>query len=161
MSYFKEMAQYNVWANTKFISWVESLSEANLYHDLNGSFGSVFETVLHIVSAEKIWLERLSNQNNPFLASEFKGKMPELIEIWKEKSAQLLQLVQRIPDHCLPQMISYQNLKGETLNQEVYKILGHVFNHGTYHRGQLTHMLRELKVQGLESTDLINFYKIQ
>ena len=38
-------------------------------------------------------------------------------------------------------------------------MLQHVVNHGTYHRGQITTMLRQQGVAPPKSTDLITFYR--
>jgi uncharacterized damage-inducible protein DinB len=38
-------------------------------------------------------------------------------------------------------------------------MLQHVVNHGTYHRGQITTMLRQLGAEPPKSTDLIAFYR--
>jgi uncharacterized damage-inducible protein DinB len=40
-----------------------------------------------------------------------------------------------------------------------YEMLAHVFNHNTYHRGQLITMLRQVGVTDLPQTDLIFFYR--
>jgi uncharacterized damage-inducible protein DinB len=37
-------------------------------------------------------------------------------------------------------------------------MIQHVVNHGTYHRGQVTTMLRQLGAKGV-GTDLITFYR--
>jgi uncharacterized damage-inducible protein DinB len=49
----------------------------------------------------------------------------------------------------------YQNTKKEQFKQPIYQVLLHMFNHSTYHRGQLVTMLRQLGVQKLPSTDFI------
>ena len=41
-------------------------------------------------------------------------------------------------------MSSYTGTKKEQFKQPVCDVLLHVFNHGTYHRGQLVTMLRQL-----------------
>ena len=51
--------------------------------------------------------------------------------------------------------LTYKNSRGEQFNQPVSEILLHVFNHGTYHRGQLVTMLRALGVTNLPATDFI------
>ncbi|MEJ7912972.1 MAG: DinB family protein, partial [Chitinophagaceae bacterium] len=49
----------------------------------------------------------------------------------------------------------YRNSKKEQFKQPVYQVLQHLFNHGTYHRGQLVNMLRQLKVDKIPPTDFI------
>jgi uncharacterized damage-inducible protein DinB len=64
-------------------------------------------------------------------------------------------LVDQSTDETLKKILHYQNLRGEQFNVPVYMILHHVFNHCTYHRGQLVTMLRQLGVEKLPSTDFI------
>ncbi len=49
----------------------------------------------------------------------------------------------------------YENSKGEQFKQPIFQMLLHVFNHGTYHRGQLVTMLRQLGVENIPATDFI------
>ena len=44
-------------------------------------------------------------------------------------------------------VFQYYNSKKEHFKSPVYQMLMHVFNHGTYHRGQLVNMLRQLGVE--------------
>jgi len=39
--------------------------------------------------------------------------------------------------------------------QPVCQMILHVFNHGTYHRGQLVNMLRQLGIEKIPQTDFI------
>ena len=72
-------------------------------------------------------------------------------------SRQLLSFVELRDEAFIQSKISYKNLKGESFENEVEPLLYHLVNHGTYHRGQVTTMLRELGVTHLASTDII-FY---
>ena len=57
------------------------------------------------------------------------------------------------PDR-LGEVISYVNLKGDTFAYPLRRMLQHVVNHATYHRGQITTLLRQLGATPL-STDLL------
>jgi len=37
----------------------------------------------------------------------------------------------------------------------LFQILLHIFNHGTYHRGQLVTILQQLNIQNIPQTDFI------
>ncbi len=80
----------------------------------------------------------------------------------KELTLQLLQQnkqwynwIEPAQEHGLQHEFIYQNTKREQFKQPVYQMLTHVFNHGTYHRGQLVTMLRELGVEKIPATDFI------
>jgi uncharacterized damage-inducible protein DinB len=52
----------------------------------------------------------------------------------------------------------YRDLKGNTHSGVRWQALQHLANHGTYHRGQITTLLRQLGAKPV-STDLIGFYR--
>ncbi len=41
-------------------------------------------------------------------------------------------------------IVAYRNIKGERFESPVWQIVLHVVNHASYHRGQVTTMLRQL-----------------
>ena len=57
--------------------------------------------------------------------------------------------------------MEYKSLKGEPHSSSFRQMLQHVVNHATYHRGQVTTMLRQIGAKVPESTDLIAFYRMQ
>ena len=58
----------------------------------------------------------------------------------------------------LQENFSYRNLEGELLSKVKYQAIAHVFNHSTYHRGQLVNNLRQVGFTDVNTTDLIYFY---
>jgi uncharacterized damage-inducible protein DinB len=60
-------------------------------------------------------------------------------------------------EEMLSENLAYKNLKGDPFVQPVSEILLHLPNHGTYHRGQLVTMLRQLGVEKIPQTDYILF----
>jgi uncharacterized damage-inducible protein DinB len=58
-------------------------------------------------------------------------------------------------EYMLQHVFQYQNSKREQFKQPVYQMLLHLFNHGTYHRGQLVNLLRQLGVEKIPATDFI------
>jgi uncharacterized damage-inducible protein DinB len=56
------------------------------------------------------------------------------------------------------QVIEYKSFAGDPFTNPLGQIVRHVVNHGTYHRGQVATMLRQLGAQAV-SSDLIGFYR--
>lgn len=157
--YFLELAQYNIWANNQICEWLSQITEEQWNETLVGSFTSLESTVLHLAAAEKIWHERLEKNAGVWLPSVFKGNREEVIAIWKEYSAKLLQFVTDLPEAELLEKFAFKNNKGEGFFMEYYRALAHVFNHSTYHRGQIVNYLRQVGFTGVGSTDLMYFYR--
>ena len=57
----------------------------------------------------------------------------------------------------LNDVVEYKNTKGETWRYPLWQQLHHVVNHSTYHRGQVTTMLRQLGAEPL-GTDFLVYY---
>jgi uncharacterized protein (DUF952 family) len=62
--------------------------------------------------------------------------------------------VSRLTDEALHQRIAYINLRGEPREYPLAHMMQHVVNHGSYHRGQIVSLLRQLGKKP-PSTDLI------
>ena len=150
---------YHVWANEIIISILKQLSPEQLNREQLSSFTSIRKTVDHMVGSEHIWLKRIKGDNvveNKAAAFE---DISSLLEFWIDQSKQFAALVQLADENKLQEIIAYQNLKGIPFESAIYKIIMHVMNHGTYHRGQLVTMLRAVGFTDLSSTDLITYYR--
>jgi uncharacterized damage-inducible protein DinB len=58
-------------------------------------------------------------------------------------------------------VIEYRTLNGSAGSSPIGQMLQHVVNHGSYHRGQLTTMFRQLGAEPAKSMDLVGYYREQ
>jgi uncharacterized damage-inducible protein DinB len=159
--YFCNLAKYNLWANDTIQNWLSSIDEAQWNMTIESSFTSIKDTCIHVVSAEHIWHERLIKKENPeWLAEQLNCSKAELIEIWKKASMNLLSYTENIADEALEKLLYYKRINGEEFEQPIHDILIHVFNHSTYHRGQLVTMLRQAGFQKVSSTDYLLYSRL-
>ena len=86
-------------------------------------------------------------------SESFKGTMKELATTLLQQSKQWEEWVSNASDLSLDHVFQYQNVKREQFKMPIYQMLHHVFNHGTYHRGQLVNMLRQLGIEKIPQTD--------
>jgi uncharacterized damage-inducible protein DinB len=158
--YFKEAAEYNVWANTIVCSWLEQISDEQWSKAISSSFNSIQETVLHVISAEKAWLERFKkNPNIVWLQNDFKGSKEDHIKLWKETSAELKAFIEAFDEKEFDTNLDFKRLNGDAYSMPYYQLFAHVVNHATYHRGQLVTMLRQAGFSNVGSTDLLGVYR--
>jgi uncharacterized damage-inducible protein DinB len=123
---------------------------------LVSSFPSLYTTVLHLWDAESIWWQRMKLHERLVIPSEaFNPSMSEAVNGLLNQGAQWEEWVNQASDIQLKHVFAYQNSRREQFKQPVAEVLQHVFNHGTYHRGQLVTMLRMLEVRKIPSTDYI------
>lgn len=153
-----QYARYNWWANKKISETIAALSREQQHQKIVSSFDSIFNTMLHLMDAEGMWWQRLKlveQVERPSLS--LTGEMPEVTKELLRLSAQWEDWVTNASDVALTHVFSYQNTKKEQFKQPVNEVLIHLFNHQSYHRGQLVTMLRQVGVDKIPSTDFITF----
>ena len=153
---FIQYASFNLWANQLLFGIIESLPEAQQKAEIRSSFPSLYKTVLHLLDAESIWWQRIKLQEKIVRPSdEFTGTFTELSKVLQQQNRQWIEWIQNTAEHGFQHEFIYLNSKKERFKQPVYQMLLHMFNHGTYHRGQLVTMLRQLGVEKIPPTDFI------
>ena len=111
-----------------------------------------------MLDAESIWWQRMKLQERISRPSDdFTGDMKELTSHLLHQNRQWNEWVNNVNEHQLEHVFQYQNSKRELFKQPIYQMLVHVFNHGTYHRGQLVNMLRQLGEEKVPQTDFIQW----
>jgi len=158
----QQLAGYNLWANQKILDVILSLPEEKQKAEMASSFKSLYNTVLHMWNAESIWWQRMKLQEQIIMPMEnFKGNMQELSVGLLNQNRQWVEWINNATDMALDHVFQYQSLKREQFKQPIYHMLLHVFNHGTYHRGQLINMLRQIGIEKLPATDFIAYARIK
>jgi uncharacterized damage-inducible protein DinB len=154
------LVEYHYWARDRLLQAVEALTPDQYTRDMGNSFRSVRDTLVHLYSAEWIWLSRWQGESPAMmLQAEAYPDLPSLRQAWDAHRAKLTAFVARLADATLRESIAYRTLDGQPWTQPLWQLLQHVVNHATYHRGQVTTMLRQLGVAPPKSQDLIAFYR--
>lgn len=155
----RQLFAYDAWANHRSLDACAALAPEQFTQDLGSSFPSVRDTLAHIVGAQFVWLERLHGRVPAGLLPP--SDFPDLASL-TARSGQVQQgltdYVNRLSAQDLAGKFEYQDLKGRTHSNVRWQALQHLANHGTYHRGQIATLLRQLGVKPV-STDLIAFYR--
>ena len=160
LPFFQDYASYTIWANEEVCGWLEQISDEQWTRPVVSSFGTLEATVLHIAGAEKIWHDRLAGiKPASWLPAYFKGSRQEAVETWRAHSKTLLVLISQLEPSVLTSNLAFKRLSGEPDEMPYYQILTHVFNHSTYHRGQIILLLRQLGFDQVNSTDITAFLR--
>ena len=158
--YFLEVADYNIWANDIVLSWINNITDEQWGKHVVSSFNSIAETVLHITSAESIWLERLNKAESPvWLQTSFKGTRKDIIDLWKKASAGIKKNLEDFNESAMMEKLVFRRINGDRYEMPHYQVFAHIFNHSTYHRGQLVTMLRQVGFTEVGSTDMLGFFR--
>jgi uncharacterized damage-inducible protein DinB len=133
-----------------------TLNEEQLQQNIVSSFPGIRKTLLHMWDAESIWWQRMKLSEQiirPSTASEY--TINEVTKGIFQQDRQWEEWVSEATEAALNHVFAYQNAKREQFKQPIFQMLLHVFNHSTYHRGQLVTMLRQLGVENIQATDFI------
>ncbi|MEJ7740272.1 MAG: DinB family protein [Chitinophagaceae bacterium] len=154
----RQYASYNIWASQRLINCILELPVEWQVKEVPSSFPSLHATLMHMWDAENIWWQRMKLQEvvtSP--GTHFKGTTGDVANEVLNQARLWESWVTAASQPALDHVFHYQNTKREQFKQPVYQMLLHVFNHGTYHRGQLVSILRQLDVQKIPATDFIVF----
>jgi len=158
-SIFKHLA-YNEWANTKFAGMLSDIDDKIFHHENKSSFPSIAKTVLHIADAQMIWLSRMQgNGLKAWPSATFKGSKADALSTLVKSSKDINTFINSKGESFVSTTYAYKNMKGDLFEDPVEDTLFHVVNHSTYHRGQITTMLREMNITQLVGTDLIHYLR--
>lgn len=152
----RQQASYNVWAHQQLIQTILVLPEEKQVQEMPSSFSSLLKTILHLWDAESIWWQRLKLQERIDRPSEnFSGSVSDAVEGLLAQSRLWENWVNNATDLQLEHVFQYKTFDKAQFKQPVWQMLVHVFNHSTYHRGQLVTLLRQLGVSRVPATDFI------
>jgi uncharacterized damage-inducible protein DinB len=152
---------YTRWASGKTLDAVEALAPEELTRAVGGSFGSVHATLAHMWGADWIWLERWLGRSPARLPDP--KDVPTLALLRKEWSAvQNAQkdFVESVSAEGMAGPLSYQGFDGKPYRRTLGDAFLHVANHGTYHRGQIATLLRQLG-KTPASTDFFRYVDVE
>ncbi len=154
------LLDYNYWARDRVLDAVSALALEQFTRPLGSSFGSVRDTLAHICDAESIWLARW-NGSPPagFRPAERIADVAAARSEWAELEAGMRAFLAGLGPEGVTRSIEYKDLRGAPRSHVFWHMLQHVVNHGSYHRGQVTTMLRQLGAQPPMSMDLIAYYR--
>ena len=155
----RTLFEYNAWANQRTLEACAPLTDEQFTRPLGNSFSSLRDTLFHILGAEWIWLERWYGRTPTILPSpEPYPTLASLRKRWDEVGHDLQQFVRSLTADDLARHREIRTIDGTPYTHPLWQMMQHLANHSTYHRGQVTTLLRQLGFKPV-STDLIRFYR--
>jgi uncharacterized damage-inducible protein DinB len=154
----QQYAAYNIWANKIITDRIAQLQEDLIYKETASSFSSIYKTVVHLMDVESLWWQRLKLAEHPVWPGKtFDGNFETLSRELIFLSKQWNDWVSNATEINFTHVFAYHNSKKEYFKQPVYEMLLHLFNHQTFHRGQLVTMMRQNGIEKIPATDFIVF----
>jgi uncharacterized damage-inducible protein DinB len=156
------MLDYHYWARDRLLDALESLTPEQYTRDMGNSFRSIRETVTHIYAAEWAWYSRWQGESPTALLPT--DRFPDLAALrteWSEHEARMRAFVNGLHEDGSARVIEYKLLNGQTGASPIWQMVQHVVNHASYHRGQITTMLRQIGVSPAKPMDMIAYYRVK
>jgi uncharacterized damage-inducible protein DinB len=148
-------ARFNQWAHKRLLDLINKLSAEQHHLIVPSSFDSLYKTVFHVWGAESLWLGRLNQAPITITGDPFNESMQDLSVALESIDQLLAEWVESKDDDLLVKKLHYHNKAGLPFSQSYDLLLHHIFNHSTYHNGQLVTMLRALGIQNIPATDFV------
>jgi len=156
----RELYLYNHWANQRVLASVEPLSAGEFNRAMGNSFSSVRDTLAHILGAEWIWLERwLGRSPRELLPTSDFPTVEAIRRRWQVVQQDLNRFLETLTPESLQKSLAYINRAGEPFAYPLWQQMVHVVNHSSYHRGQVTSLLRQLGKEP-QNTDFLVYYDL-
>jgi uncharacterized damage-inducible protein DinB len=152
-----EQLTYDRWANLCMIDGAKELDSQAFKQQVTSSFPSVHQTLVHILWAEELWLERW--QGRSFVQSLDPEEFPSLQIVRKRLEdihARQMQFLKGLSPEAADPIVGYVNFQGQRWEYPLRQTVQHLTVHSAYHRGQLATLLRQLGVVP-PSTDYLVF----
>jgi uncharacterized damage-inducible protein DinB len=154
------LLDYHYWARDRILAAVAPLSPEQFTRNLGSSFASIRDTLAHAYAAEYAWYARWHGTSPAALlpADQFPD-LETLRRAWTEHEAKMRAFVDGLDEVAVNRVVEYRFLSGQPAATILWQMVQHVVNHGSYHRGQVTTMLRQLGAAPPRSMDMIEYYR--
>lgn len=174
----KTLYAYNRWANERLFSALEIMSDHQFTEAVPSSFPSIRETLFHILFAEWLWLKRWQGRSPRSTLADpdvspatwdtlSPGGMPAMKELATLEALKAFadsiererqEFLAGLSEDALHARLRFSDMSGTLYAEPLVQLMQHLVNHGTYHRGQVITMQRQIGVQTV-ALDMLYFFR--
>ena len=142
-AFFQYWFEHVVWADNRQLDAVRALPAVEHGKQRGFSFGTIVNVLAHQLATESIWLDRFEQTEPIWLADGLGlGSVAEIEQTWPKVHQRGREFIASLTPQTLAEKIAVSdlpNLKSVAL----WKIVFHMCQHATYHRGQLNSMIKQ------------------
>lgn len=161
-----QLYDYHVWANNKFFERLKELPQDIYDREIQSVFSSIAETLVHIYMTDTIWLGVMRENS----MDEIQASIIEAQEKTKNRELEKMEVLfadlsKKYQDFFhnegdLDKEICPEHPQFGRLETHLSELVQHVVNHGTYHRGNLTAMIRQQGYSSVPTDYVFYLYEI-
>lgn len=141
----QELFDYGHWANRRLFDALSQLTEEQFVEPVAGSYGSIRNTLVHMLSAEWGWIDRCGGTpRGPALQATDYPTRSSVRDRWEEVERHVADFLSGKRDEDLDRAVEWAIGGGPKHTHRVGDLLHHAVVHGVHHRGQVALLLRVL-----------------
>lgn len=145
VSDIERLYDYSCWANQKLFAVLAQLTPDQFTQSVAGSYGSIRNTLVHVVSAEWGWIDRCGGPpRGPRLNPDDYPTLDSLIELWRRVEAYMRAFLSTLSDTDLDRKVDFAIVPGSQHTASIGHLMQHAIVHGVHHRGQVALLVRML-----------------
>ena len=131
LSHFATLAAYNRWANVRLYDACAGLSDAARKQDRRAFFGSIHNTLNHILVGDRAWLDRIERiDSGPVtLDAVLFDDFDELRRARTSEDGRIGRVLADLGEARIAEDLVYRNVAGESYCTPLRLVLTHLFNH--------------------------------
>ena len=154
-----QILDFHYWARDRVLLATDVLDAEQYSRPMGNSFPSIRDTLTHIYQAEWIWYSRWNGVSPTSFPQVELPDLTALRTVWSGLEHKVRDYLRNAGVTELQRVIPYRLMSGKEGASSLWQMVVHVVNHATYHRGQVTTMLRQLGAAPAQSTDMITFFR--
>lgn len=160
----ENMLSYHHWANQTILNRLRELPSALLYQETASSYPTLAATLTHLYAVDQMWYLIVQGTDMPEALEQSRPLMEQgndwsLEEFDERLSQQAQQYDTWIKQTDLKRTIQLNNPYVGVRQTSLEEIVLHLVNHGTYHRGNIATMLRQLGHSSVMNDYILFWYQ--
>jgi uncharacterized damage-inducible protein DinB len=141
----ERLYDYHYWANQKLLGVVAELTPDEFTRPVAGAYGSIRNTLVHVLSAEWGWLDRCGGpERGDRLDPEDFPTADSLMQLWLRVEGYMRDFLSGLEDEDLTRPIEFVIGGGPRRSIRLEDLMQHAAIHAIHHRGQVAMLLRTL-----------------
>lgn len=165
MSKTIQLYDYHKWSNARVFNRLKELPRDIYTNEIESVFPSLSHVMVHIYLTDALWLKVIKQDS-------FESIMAYLAQVQQESQNRSIEEIESMYSKLANEFESFLNEDLDTekeftiehpqfgkLETNVFELMQHVVNHGTYHRGNITAMLRQQGVPGVSLDYVFYLYE--
>lgn len=133
----RSLFEYDRWATRRLISAMEDTAPVP---------PRALNVLMHLLRAQDVWHGRIEGEDRADLELWVEASLDDCTRRAKRTARRWNRLLDTLSGHDLDALVTYENSTGTSFETPLRKVLSHVVNHGTHHRGQIALVLREAEI---------------